>query len=71
MLEQYAVKRTSKSSRRLRSWAASLTRTRQKAHNMHNMVDREYFAASAMISPAKVSDVQGIMRLCNEFEVPV
>jgi hypothetical protein len=44
---------------------------RQKAHDMHNMVDREYFAASAMASPAKVSDVQGIMRLCNEFEVPV
>jgi hypothetical protein len=42
-----------------------------KAHDMHNVVDKEYFVASAILCPTGVPDVQEIMRLANEFEVPV
>ncbi|KAF2111888.1 putative D-lactate dehydrogenase [Lophiotrema nucula] len=42
-----------------------------KGHDMHAVYDREYFVASAIIFPKDVPDVQSIMRLCNEFEIPV
>lgn len=42
-----------------------------KAHDMHNIVDREYFVASAVLCPREVPDVQEILRLCNKTEVPV
>jgi hypothetical protein len=42
-----------------------------KAHDMHNIVDKTYFVASAVLSPREVPEVQAIMRLCNEFEMPV
>lgn len=42
-----------------------------KAHDMHNVMDKEYFVASAVLSPSKVPDVQDIMRLANELDVPV
>jgi len=42
-----------------------------KAHDMHNVVEKTYFVASAVLSPRDVKDVQEIMRLCNEFEMPV
>lgn len=42
-----------------------------QAHDMHNIVEKEYFVASAVLCPRDVKDVQDIMRLCNEFEMPV
>lgn len=42
-----------------------------KAHDMHNIVDKTYFVASAVLCPRNVPDVQDIMRLANKFEVPV
>jgi hypothetical protein len=42
-----------------------------KAHDMHNVVDKTYFVASAVVCPRDVKDVQDIMRLCNQFEMPV
>lgn len=42
-----------------------------KVHDMHNIVDKEYFVASATVSPRKVPEVQDIMRLCNEVLIPV
>ena len=42
-----------------------------KAHDMYHCLDRDYFISSAVVSPRGVADVQGIMRLCNEFEIPV
>lgn len=42
-----------------------------KAHDMHNIVEKTYFVASAVLSPREVPEVQDIMRLCNEFEMPV
>jgi hypothetical protein len=42
-----------------------------KAHDMHNIVEKEYFVASAVLCPKGVPDVQGIMRLANELEIPV
>lgn len=42
-----------------------------KVHDMHNVYDKEYFIGSAIICPRGVPDVQDIMRLCNEKEIPV
>lgn len=42
-----------------------------KAHDMHNIVEKTYFVASAVLSPREVPEIQDIMRLCNEFEMPV
>jgi hypothetical protein len=42
-----------------------------KAHDMHNIVEKEYFVASAVLCPKGVPDIQAIMRLANEFEIPV
>jgi FAD/FMN-containing dehydrogenase len=42
-----------------------------KAHDMYHLLGKEYFVSSAVISPRNVPDVQAIMRLCNEFEIPV
>jgi hypothetical protein len=42
-----------------------------KAHDMHNVVEKTYFVASAVLCPRDVKDVQDIMRLCNQFEMPV
>ncbi|KAK5009516.1 hypothetical protein LTR28_000641 [Elasticomyces elasticus] len=41
-----------------------------KGHDMHAIYDRDYFLASAVICPRDVPEVQMLMRLCNEFEVP-
>ncbi|KAK5170803.1 hypothetical protein LTR04_003392 [Oleoguttula sp. CCFEE 6159] len=41
-----------------------------KGHDMHAIYDREYFLASAVICPREVPEVQALMRLCNEFEIP-
>jgi len=42
-----------------------------KMHDMHNIVDEEYFVASAVVCPSKVPDVQILMRLANKMEIPV
>ncbi|ETS86927.1 Vanillyl-alcohol oxidase [Pestalotiopsis fici W106-1] len=42
-----------------------------KAHDMFHVFDKDYFIASAVVAPRKVTEVQAVMRLCNEFKVPV
>lgn len=42
-----------------------------KAHDMFHLFDKDYFVVSAVIAPRKVTEVQAIVRLCNEFEVPM
>lgn len=42
-----------------------------KTHDMHVLVERTYFVCSATISPHNVPEMQEIMRLCNEFDMPV
>ena len=42
-----------------------------KAHDMYHVLNKEYFVASAVAAPRNVPEVQAIMRLCNEFEIPV
>lgn len=42
-----------------------------KTHDMHAIVERTYFICSATISPRNVPEVQDMMRLCNEFDIPV
>lgn len=42
-----------------------------KAHDMFHVFDKDYFVASAVVAPRKVTEVQAIMRLCNEFKIPV
>lgn len=42
-----------------------------KAHDMFHVFDKDYFIASAVVAPRKVAEVQAVMRLCNEFKVPV
>ena len=40
-------------------------------HDMHAILDRECFVASAVVCPRGVPEVQDVMRLCNEMECPV
>lgn len=42
-----------------------------KEHDMFHVFDKDYFVASAVIAPRKVSEVQAIMKLCNEYGIPV
>jgi hypothetical protein len=42
-----------------------------KTHDMHAILERTYFVCSATISPRNVPEVQDMMRLCNEFDIPV
>jgi len=42
-----------------------------KAHDMFYILGKDYFVASAVVAPRNVPDVQAMMRLCNEFEIPV
>ncbi|KIX00414.1 uncharacterized protein Z518_10553 [Rhinocladiella mackenziei CBS 650.93] len=42
-----------------------------KVHDMFYVVDEDYFVSSAVVAPRNVRDVQDIMKLCNEFEIPV
>lgn len=42
-----------------------------KAHDMFHVFEKDYFIASAVVAPRKVTEVQAIMRLCNEFKIPV
>lgn len=40
-------------------------------HDMHAILDRDYFVTSAVVSPRSVPEVQEMMRLCTETGVPV
>lgn len=42
-----------------------------KEHDMYNVFDKDYFIASATVAPRSVPEVQALMRLSNEFKVPV
>lgn len=42
-----------------------------KVHDMYHILEDDYFISSVVITPRGVPDVQAIMRLCNEFEIPV
>lgn len=42
-----------------------------KAHDMFYLVGKEYFVSSSVVSPRDVPEVQAIVRLCNEFEIPL
>lgn len=42
-----------------------------KEHDMYPVFDKDYFVSSAVVSPRDVKDVQALMRLSNEFKVPV
>jgi hypothetical protein len=38
---------------------------------MYHVLPKQHFISSAVIAPRDVPEVQAIMRLCNEFEIPV
>ena len=42
-----------------------------KAHDMFHILGKDYFVSSAVVAPRDVPAVQAIVRLCNEFEIPV
>ncbi|KAJ9496019.1 hypothetical protein LTR99_000125 [Exophiala xenobiotica] len=42
-----------------------------KVHDMFHVLAEDYFVSSAVVAPRNVADVQAIMRLCNEVEIPV
>ncbi|ROW11997.1 hypothetical protein VPNG_05262 [Cytospora leucostoma] len=42
-----------------------------KSHDMYHVFDKDYFVSSSIISPRKVPEVQAIMKLCNEYKIPV
>lgn len=45
--------------------------TPSKASDMFYVMDDDYFLCSAVIAPRGVDDVQAIMRLANEYEIPL
>lgn len=42
-----------------------------KEHDMFYIYDKDYFVASAVVSPRNVQEVQALMRLTNKAKVPV
>ena len=38
---------------------------------MYHVLPKAQFVSSAVVAPRNVPEVQAIMRLCNEFEIPV
>lgn len=42
-----------------------------KAHDMFNIAEKTYFVCSAVVAPRGVDEVQELMKLANEFEIPV
>jgi FAD/FMN-containing dehydrogenase len=42
-----------------------------KGHDMHAVLDRDVFVASAVVYASSVTDVQAIVRLSNELEIPL
>lgn len=42
-----------------------------RTHDPHHIVDQDYFLASAVICPRSVPDLQTIVRIANEFQIPL
>lgn len=42
-----------------------------KVHDMFYILDEDYFISSAVVAPRNVKEVQALMKLFNEFEIPV
>ncbi|KUI60993.1 Vanillyl-alcohol oxidase [Cytospora mali] len=42
-----------------------------KSQDMFHVFDKDYFIASVVVAPRKVPEVQAIMKLCNEYKIPV
>lgn len=42
-----------------------------KSHDMYHVLEKEYFVSRAVVSLRDVPEIQFIMRLANEFEIPV
>lgn len=42
-----------------------------KSYDMSHIFDSDYFIASVVVAPRKVPEVQAMMRLCNEYKIPV
>ncbi|KAL3469498.1 hypothetical protein BJX99DRAFT_268147 [Aspergillus californicus] len=42
-----------------------------KTHDPHHVLDQDYFVASAVVDPRSVPEVQEIVRLANEYQIPL
>ncbi|KAJ5826849.1 hypothetical protein N7447_003612 [Penicillium robsamsonii] len=42
-----------------------------RTHDPHHIVDQDYFVASAVICPRSVPDLQAIVRIASEFQIPL
>lgn len=42
-----------------------------KAHDMFHVLEKQYFVASAVVVPQDVPETQEVVKLCNEFEIPL
>lgn len=42
-----------------------------KVHDMYHLVGKEAFVSSAVVSPRSVPEVQKMVQLCNDFEIPL
>lgn len=42
-----------------------------KCADMYWILDNDYFVCSAVVAPSSVPEVQALMKLANEFEIPV
>ncbi|KAK5112174.1 hypothetical protein LTR85_011607 [Meristemomyces frigidus] len=42
-----------------------------KAYDMYHITTKEYLVSSAVVAPRNVPEVQAIVRLCNDFEIPL
>lgn len=41
------------------------------AHDMHHIIDKKVFLGSSVMAPRSVPEVQSIVRLANEFQIPL
>ncbi|KAL4944869.1 hypothetical protein BDV06DRAFT_186309 [Aspergillus oleicola] len=42
-----------------------------KTHDPHHILDQDYFVASAVIDPRSVPEAQGLVRLANDYKIPL
>jgi len=55
-----------------RPFPSHVVESRQADHpQMYHVLPKQHFISSAVVAPRDVPEVQAIMRLCNEFEIPV
>lgn len=47
------------------------TGTPSKAHDMFHVADKDHFVSSVVIAPRDVAEVQAIVKLCNDFSIPL